>query len=75
MQERRQSYVDGEKRCNPRHRGRRGQFWGDPGHGQPGSCESRAALDRAERAAERRVRQRSRQLCEEGHLDYLYGEE
>ena len=40
----------------PRHQGRRGSFWGDPGKGSPGSSCSRASMDAEERAIERRTR-------------------
>ena len=44
------------KSCVPRHRGRRGYFWGDPANGAPGTSMSRATMDRIERAIERRTR-------------------
>jgi len=45
-----------DKKWVVRHRGRRGNFWGDPGHGQPGTNMSRASMDRLERTVERRTR-------------------
>ena len=45
------SSTDGAKKFVPRHRGRRGKFWSNPG-----TSASRGNMDAAERTIERRVR-------------------
>ena len=61
------------KRYVARHRGRRGNFWGDPGKGAPGTSMSRAAMDRDERTIERETRREGQQQIEEALLE-LQGE-
>jgi hypothetical protein len=53
-----------DKSFVPRHRGRRGNFWGDPGKGSPGSMGSRASMDAQERTIERRTRREGRDEIE-----------
>jgi len=60
----------GEKSFIPRHRGRRGNFWGDPGKGHPGSRISRASMDAQSRTIERRTRREGEEECEEGLDEY-----
>ena len=61
----------GSKVDVPRHRGRRGYFWGDPGKGYPGTRISRSSMDAQCRTIERRTRRSGRQACAEGYRDYL----
>jgi hypothetical protein len=46
----------GAKAFIPHHRGRRGNFWGDPANGHPGSQLSRRAIAGQLRTIERRTR-------------------
>jgi hypothetical protein len=54
----------------PRHRGRRGNFWGDPGKGQPGTSMSRDTMGRLERSIERHTRTEGKQAVREGIEEY-----
>ena len=60
----------GAKSYVARHRGRRGNFWGDPGKGAPGSRVSRTSMDAFERTIERGTRREGREECEDGHAEY-----
>jgi len=61
---RRKGKKGGDKSVVARHRGRRGNFWGDPGKGSPGAMGSRAAMDAQERTIERRTRRAGRKEIE-----------
>ena len=63
----------GSKVAVPRHRGRRGYFWGDPGKGYPGTNISRASMDAQCRTIERRTRRQGRAECEAGFREYEEG--
>lgn len=54
----------------PRHRGRRGSFWGDPGKGSPGSSCSRASMGAEERAIERVTRREGKAECQSGDCSW-----
>ena len=53
------------KSALPRHRGRRGNFWGDPGNGHPGTVVSRDSMNRQTRAIEKTTRQEAKQEIKE----------
>ena len=60
----------GDKSFIPRHRGRRGNDWGDPGKGFPGARISRSSMDAQSRTIERRTRRVGEEECDSGFLEY-----
>ena len=61
----RKGKKNGDKSFIPRHRGRRGNHYGDPGKGSPGALVSRGSMDSAARTIERRTRQEGKKEIKE----------